>query len=139
MVKHEVVDRDTAEKVLEDLGDSRDQTVQVTHLEREMVKHEVVDRDNAEKVLEDLHIIMVKDYSQNKCSYLGDSRDQTVALLYPPGLSLTQHGSKTGFSQLRFDEIHLCQAQTKYYGVLRCGEERDAVAVENVAINTRVE
>ena len=86
-----------SEKVLEALGDSRDQTVQVTHLEREMVKHEVVDRDTAEKVLEDLHIIMVKDYSQNKCSYLGDSRDQTVALLCPPGLSSTQHGSKLVF------------------------------------------
>ena len=64
MVKHEVVDRGTAEKVLEALGDSRDQTVQVTHLGREMVKHQVVDRDTAEKVLEALHIIMVKDYFQ---------------------------------------------------------------------------
>ena len=54
-----------SEKVLEALGDSRDQTVQVTHLRLEMVKLEVIVRDTAEKVLEALNIIMVKDYSQN--------------------------------------------------------------------------
>ena len=62
-----------------------------------MVQLEVIVRDTAEKVLEALNIIMVKDYFQKQCSYLGDSRDQTVALLCPPGLSSTQHGSKLVF------------------------------------------
>ena len=54
MVKLEVIVRDTAEKVLEALGDSRDQTVQVTLLGIQMVKLDVIDRDTAEMALETL-------------------------------------------------------------------------------------
>ena len=62
-------------------------------------------------------------------SYLGGSRDQTVALQHPPDLSSTQLASKTGFSSAEIcrEGAH-CQAQIKYWWLYRYGVEKDSEA-----------
>jgi len=46
---------------------------------------------------------------------------------------------KTGFSSAEIAEIHLCQAQTKYTGLYRDGEERDVLDVEQGFTSTKGE
>ena len=56
-------------------------------------------------------------------SYLGGSRDQTVALQHPPGLISAQLVSKNWFFSAEIcreaAELSLCQAQIKYHGLYR--------------------
>ena len=97
-----------------------------------------MDTDTAEKVLETLHIILVKDYSPLLSPYLGAAETR----LWPyntPRYDPNPECLRNWFSSAEIAEIHHCQAQIKYTGLYKDGEERDVLDAEQGFTSTKVE